>query len=243
MRHSILFATALSLSLVAGCTDDDLAATDLAVAGTPDELALLRFVNDASTTVDVLDVQVMLDSRAAKNIIAHRDGGDRFDSIDEVDAIAYVGPAALDKLVAFARAGGWVHDDELFGTFDGVSFTVAEARAAITLVNTATDATLRDTVKLDSRAVRSIVDARPVLTMAELADLYYVGNAMMTRIRTIRLGYSNESVPVEALRRYLVENLTDIRVYEVGLIQVHDYIVGVSRCGGLVGVTAISIET
>jgi len=318
MRHAVLLATALSLSalLAGGCVDDGLEAAELAVAGTPDELAVLRFLNDDSTTFAVLDTQVKLDRRAAQNLVAHRDGGDPFDSIDEVDAIAYVGPTPLQKLVDFARAGDWVRDDELFGTFDGVDFTMAEARAAIALVNTASAATLKDGVRLDARAVRSILDARPVLTMTELAGLYYVGTAMMTRLRAhvatptscddaalvaglhavadglwltsesdyplevvawpgqaaagasaasmlrllglpsttpvrvgsfdrmmTRLGYSNDEVAVAALRAFLTGNLTELRVYEVGLIQVHDYVVGTSRCGGLVGIAAISIET
>jgi hypothetical protein len=58
-----------------------------------------------------------------------------------------------------------------------------------------------------------------------------------------RLGYSNEQDKVDALRAVLAQHLTQIVVYEVGTIQVHDYIVGVTACGGLVGVTSISIET
>ncbi|MCB9562873.1 MAG: hypothetical protein H6709_11750 [Kofleriaceae bacterium] len=325
MRSAVAFVATLSLA-AAACVagDDDAAEVTQAVAGTPDELAVLRFLDDASTTVAVLDDDVPLDRRAAVNLIAHRDGpdgvfgtadDDRFDDLAEVDDVAYVGASALQHLVDFARAGAWVRDGELFGTFDGVPFTVAEARAAITLVDTASAATLHDAVGLDRRAVDSIVAARPVLAMATLSDLYYVGTSMLTRIKRYvapaacsddavvadltaasagmwltsesdyplevvawpgdaaagaspaamlellglpattsvlvgsldhmieRLGYSNDEAQVAALRAALEHGLTQIVVYEVGLIQVHDYIVGVTACGGLVGVTSISIET
>lgn len=313
MRQPLILAAILSLG--ACVADDDATSVSQEVAGTPDELALLRFLNDPSTTLTVLDDQVPLDRRAATNLIAHREH-DPFDTAAEVDAVAYVGPSAMDALLDYALAGGWVHDDEVFGTFDGVAFTVAEARAAVTLADTASAATLHDAVGLDPRAVDSIVAARPITTMSQLSGLYYVGPSMMGRIRTYvktptscgddalvgqlrtaidgmwltsesdypvevaswsgkassgasasafiallglppgttvrvntidwlmeRLGYSNEPEKVEALRVLLAANLTQIVVYEVGEIQVHDYLVGVTACGGLVGITSISIET
>jgi hypothetical protein len=327
MRNAVLFVATLSLFATAACTQED-EQSDVAqeVAGTPDELALLRFLNDATTTVSVLDDQVPLDSRAAKNIVAHRAGPDGliatlddnlFDSAAEVDAVPYVGPSAMDAMLDFALAGGWVHDDEVFGTFDGVAFTMAEARAAVDLVNTDSADTLKNTLKLDSRAVNSIVAARPILTMAQLEGLYYVGPSAMTKIHSAvipaptctddaalisqlttsingmwltsesdyplalvsypgqgpasgsastflaligqpagthvvvntidwlftRLGYSNDQAQVDALRAFVTANLRNVVVYEVGLIQVHDYVVGVTPCGGVLGFTAVSIET
>jgi histidine triad (HIT) family protein len=323
MRTAVLsFA---SLVVAAGCVAEEPSEIAQAVAGTPDELALIRFLADPATTVAVLDEQVPLDRRAAQNLIAHRDGADgvagtgdddRFDSAAEVDAVAYVGPAAMDALVAYAVAGDWVSEDEVFGSFDGVAFTVSEARAAVDLANQATETELRGEVGLDARAARNVIAARPVLTMAELAAVPYVGPAMMGRIhahvaapvtcsddalvaridaasdglwllsesdypldpvswpgqaaaatspaamlellglpptssirvntfdRMIeRLGYSNDPARVEALRALMEENLTGLIFYEVGEIQVHAYVIGVSACGGLVGFTSISIET
>jgi hypothetical protein len=313
MRTAVLFAATLSL---AACVAEDPSEISQAVAGTPDELALLRFLADPSTTVAVLDEQVPLDRRAALNLIAHRDGGDPFDSAAEVDAVAYVGPAAMDALVAYAIAGDWVSEDEIFGTFDGVAFTVSEARAAVDLANQATEAELRGEVGLDSRAARNIIAARPVPAMSALAAVPYVGPAMMGRIhahvamppacsddalvaridaatdglwllsesdypldpvswpgqgaaaaspeamlqllglapgtvinvetfdRMIeRLGYSNDETRVAELRALMEANLTGLVFYEVGEIQVHAYVVGVTACGGLAGFTSISIET
>ncbi len=325
MRNALLLVAIASLT-TAACVEDEIGVTAQDVAGTPDELALLRFLNDASTTVAVLDQQVPLDSRAARGLVAHRDGrdgvfgtsdDDRFDSAAEVDAVTYVGPAAMTALTTFAVAGGWVHDDEVFGTFDGVAFTVAESRAAVTLVNTASADVLKTSVGLDPRAVTSIVAARPIATMTALSKLYYVGTAMMTKIKTAvdapqctgsdaallaqldtaiagmwltsesdyplervafpghgadgatkaaflgllglpastsvvpgtldwmitRLESNNDPAQVAALRQLLERNLTHIVVWQVGLIQVHDYVVGVSPCGALVGFTSISIET
>ena len=51
---------------------------------TADDLALLAFLNDPSTTRELLDVEVGLDARSATNLIAHRDGPDgHFPSADD----------------------------------------------------------------------------------------------------------------------------------------------------------------
>ena len=77
--------------------------------GSIDAIALLAFLNDATTTMTVLDYEVPLDKRAAGNLIGHRNGGDDvfgtsdddlFDSVAEVDAVRWVGPATLDRLAA-----------------------------------------------------------------------------------------------------------------------------------------------
>jgi hypothetical protein len=75
--------------------------------------AVLALVNRA--TVAELDGDAGLDARAARNIVAHRDGpdarpgtadDDRFDDLAELDAVPYVGPAAFGLLVAHAAATG-----------------------------------------------------------------------------------------------------------------------------------------
>ena len=68
---------------------------------------ILLFINSPNTTLEILDVQVGLDRRAALNIIAHRNGADgqvgmadddSIDSISELDAIKYVGNSAIEKV-------------------------------------------------------------------------------------------------------------------------------------------------
>jgi len=66
---------------------------------------VLDLVNAASLVV--LDDDVRLDSRAANNIVDHRQV-DVIDSIAELDAISYVGPSALNKLLTYALANGYV---------------------------------------------------------------------------------------------------------------------------------------
>ncbi len=76
---------------------------------------VLRVANEAS--LSVLDEQVPLDARAARNIVAHREGPDAvsgtvdddpFDTLEELDAVSYVGTAALDALLAYAHANDYV---------------------------------------------------------------------------------------------------------------------------------------
>ena len=71
----------------------------------------------------------------------------------------------------------------MLGTFDSVTFSVSEADRALDLVNDASDTTLDDEVGLDPRAVSSILAARPIDTMGQLAALYYVGPTAMRNIR------------------------------------------------------------
>jgi hypothetical protein len=105
MRNAIFF----SISLLAGCSASTMAPTsrvdgslaaDLledstarsAWGGTPEGIGSLAFLNDISTTYEILDAAVPLDRRAAGNLIDHRDGrderygtkvDDRFNSIEE----------------------------------------------------------------------------------------------------------------------------------------------------------------
>jgi len=161
--------------------------------GTPQGIAALDFLNHESTTKELLDDVVALDRRAAGNLIAHRDGGDRiypssdddiFNSIDEVDSVRWVGPSAIGKIIDYAELTGWVQSgDDILGTWDKVTFTVDEAAETINLVNTASEDELDYDVALNRRAVNSILDARPLTSVEELAGLYYVGKSALTKLK------------------------------------------------------------
>ncbi len=183
MTRPIVLAIAVSLAHVAACAvEADLSTKDAPVLrdGTPDGVGLLAFLNAPATTFEVLDVAAALDRRAARNLIDARP----FDSVAEVDAVRQVGPATMDKLVAYARAHGWVPTgSDLLGVYDGVAFTVDQATQALALVNGVSETILDDDVGLDPRAVASIVEARPVASVLELSELYWVGSAMLSRIR------------------------------------------------------------
>ena len=72
---------------------------------------VLKLVNNPTTSYELLDKTVMLDRRAARNIVDYRNGTDdtpgnaddkRFDTIQELDAIPYVGRSALEKMKQYA---------------------------------------------------------------------------------------------------------------------------------------------
>ncbi len=174
--------------------------------GSPEGVAMLDFLNAGDTDFAVLDDDVPLNRRTAENLIAWRDGADNvrytgddraFETVAQVDDVAWVGPAALDALVAFLVAEDLVPTGgDLLGVFDDVAFTVDEADAALALVNDATFAVLDDDVPLNRRAAENIVANRPLATLAFLEAVPQVGPAAMLRIRNF--GWTPvEEEPVE----------------------------------------------
>jgi phosphatidylserine/phosphatidylglycerophosphate/cardiolipin synthase-like enzyme len=122
----VRISSVLALALAAGgCGGDDpvsdsgnLTETPL-VEGTPEALGVLAMVNDASTTLALLKGDAKIESRAATNIVAHRDGADAavatedddlYGSVKELDDIKYVGPSTLQRLLDYAKDHGWVKD-------------------------------------------------------------------------------------------------------------------------------------
>jgi phosphatidylserine/phosphatidylglycerophosphate/cardiolipin synthase-like enzyme len=118
----------LALALVGGCVDAEVEdaegdnfrsgkADGGYEEGSPEARGVLLLVNDASETAATLKSGAGITSRVATNIVKHRDGADglagtadddRFDTLAELDAIAYVGPATLEALVERARDKGLV---------------------------------------------------------------------------------------------------------------------------------------
>lgn len=85
--------------------------------GSPEALGVLAVVNDPNATASSLKADAHVTARVATNILAHRNGADtkpntpdddRFDTLKELDDIAYVGPATLDAFLALAKARGLV---------------------------------------------------------------------------------------------------------------------------------------
>lgn len=98
-----------------GANDSFLGKSDSIAEGSDEATAVLRLVNDPAVDVAELDVDAGLSSRVAKNIITARDGADavpgtaddnRYDTLAELDAVPYVGPATLAQLLAYAKAQG-----------------------------------------------------------------------------------------------------------------------------------------
>jgi phosphatidylserine/phosphatidylglycerophosphate/cardiolipin synthase-like enzyme len=111
--RTVLFALVLAIG---GCAAD-LDVEDAQDASFPDGKAdggleegsaeargVLALVNDPGVAIDELDVAAGLSKRAAQNIVAARP----FDSLAELDAVAYVGPATLRALLAYAEETGRV---------------------------------------------------------------------------------------------------------------------------------------
>ncbi len=87
--------------------------------GGPESRGVRALVNDPAIGVTELDVDVGLSSRAARNIIEHRNGpdgipgtadDDPYETLAELDGIPYVGPATLKRLLDEARSRGLVTD-------------------------------------------------------------------------------------------------------------------------------------
>jgi len=181
--------------------DSDLAAISPARSnweGTPEGVGLVEFINDEATTFELLDVTVGLDRRGAGNLIAHRDGGDRlwgttdddvYNTVDEIDAVRFVGPKSIDRMVVYASKQGWVPGaEDILGVYDGVSFTVDQAEATLAFTNALSQSELDDDLALHARAAESIANAQPIATIDELARLYYVGRSALTDLKGAALG-------------------------------------------------------
>tara|TARA_B100000029_G_scaffold383669_1_gene379099 strand:+ start:1061 stop:2281 length:1221 start_codon:yes stop_codon:yes gene_type:complete len=191
---------ALALSLAVGCVETiepELQPVDImtypVIEGSAEAIGLLDLVNDESTTFDVLDDDVPLDRRAAGNIVAHRDGGDRlwgtsdddlFESVEELDSVRWVGTRTIQRIGEYAANAGWIPEgDDLLGTWDRVQFTVNEATNTLELVNSSDYGDLDIELGLNRRAATSIVNAQPVVSIAQLAGLYYVGRSALETLK------------------------------------------------------------
>jgi hypothetical protein len=85
--------------------------------GSPEALGVLALVNDPAQTAAALKSGAKVTIRVATNIVTHRNGADgtggtaddnKFDTLQELDAIPFVGPATLNALLERARALGLV---------------------------------------------------------------------------------------------------------------------------------------
>ncbi len=85
--------------------------------GSPEALGVLALVNDAAITSAKLKADAHLTARVAGNITKHRNGADgqpgtadddTYDTLGELDAVPYVGPATLSALLELARDRGLV---------------------------------------------------------------------------------------------------------------------------------------
>jgi hypothetical protein len=187
-RFFSLSSIPLLLSCGASAVSPEAAAPALAsqgqelATGTPAGIGVVLFLNEPSTTFAVLDTQVPLNSQAAQSIIDWREGPDgvlhtaddrRFVSVEQVDDLLYVGPAALAALETYARGTGRVElpVDGAVGTYQGVAFNVAEARRVLAVVNAQSASALQTAYGVSATAASAIVSARPFFHILKLGRL------------------------------------------------------------------------
>jgi hypothetical protein len=154
---------------------------------------VLGLLNDRGTTLAILDGDVGLNKRAATALIEHRDGpdgvfgtadDDLYETIEEADAQYYVGDAALEQLLNYALAQGWVPGlEDVVGSWEGVTFTAKQVEQVIGLVNAAPLEEFDVDVALDKRAAEGLVAGRPFGDIGTISEVPYVGQSALERLR------------------------------------------------------------
>lgn len=194
MSRAISLLALSSLAALVACAPDsadikapaspDAAVKDIPAEDSADAVIALYLAN--SLDQDTLDHDVTLDSRAAANIVTTRAGVDGiegtsddvvFETIEQLDAVSYVGSSAMDDLVAYGLDQGLTGEVVL-----GVLVGSVEEEAVLYLANNLNEAALDDDVSLDSRAAANIVAAGSVGSLSELDALGYVGNRAMNKL-------------------------------------------------------------
>lgn len=154
-RHTVPFAALLALSACAAPTAEDAddaeeedgietsssAATSAIAEGTRDALGLLRFVNGAGKA-NLEAVRPRITRTVIERILGYRAGADAqlataddrsFTTVGLLDAIPGVGPATLERLLAAARAAGFMKVDEFSPDWcEGPALTAADVAAMST---------------------------------------------------------------------------------------------------------------
>ena len=189
--------------------DEETTASAEVAAGSPEAARVLALVNDPNTSFELLDGEGALDRRAARNIVAHRDGpdgfadtsdDDLFDDLAELDAVPYVGPSALRRLLELAQSqagpgpGPGTDRDSL------ILLVVNDPALGLEALD--------DDVGLDARAARNIMafrvgadgvwrtaDDRTFATIAQLDDIKYVGDSALQALfdYAVANGYGTSS--------------------------------------------------
>lgn len=173
----------LFLALAACAVDDaQIQSTDAALT-VPTEL--LTFLNDPQTSFEVLDSKVGLDSRAARQIVAHRDGpdwkamtadDDPIDSLEELESIDRVGPSTIWTLERWVEnpSEGWV--------VEGVPFSDSQAELVVEWTNTVEDWELEE-LPIQDRAIDTLLAERPYSHVLDLAEGEGIGAVALTELR------------------------------------------------------------
>lgn len=183
-------------------TDGEFGETASTLTVSPESATeILEFVNYPGTTQTLLDQKLGLDSRAAANIINRRNGVDGrypspddkpFLSVPEIDALAYVGDAALSKLQNYAHANPAPKGEIV----ELVTFTGWESQVVVWVANTSAVGVFNGL--LDNRAAANLVAGRPYANVAQIGAVSLIGpsalRALKGQARTWWFAFSNQPV-------------------------------------------------
>ena len=129
----------------------------------------------SNATLEELDDDVGLKSNAAAELI----GDGPYDSLEEIAAVKWVGPATLEDLRDYAPI--WIEAfaaSDLAGTYDGIAFDSQTAAVALEIANEASyDQMLM--AGLNLVGITRIIEGRPYDDMQGVADATGVGPVTM----------------------------------------------------------------
>ncbi len=183
-----------ALTLAAACVpaqemgDAEDAEASVAELTASEEALVLAVVNDPSTDLQLLDIEIALDKRAAQKILAHRAGPDGvypspdddvFDGLEELDAIPYVTATALERLRAWAVE----HAMPAPETVEGVAFSSEQVMAVLWGVERATLVELDIDAALNKTAAQNLIAGRPYTSIAQMGAVAQVGPAALEALR------------------------------------------------------------
>ncbi len=162
---------------------------------------VLLLVNTAS--FELLHFGVPIYERPARNIVEHRAGADGvlgteddrlFETLEELDAVPYVGPVTFNRLLEYARDHHYVlgHPQP---AVHGIAERSPEALRILDVVNGYDFEALDEAIGLDRRAVDGIVSERPFDSLLDLDRVPYVAAVAFAKLSShVRAQYLFEVV-------------------------------------------------
>lgn len=205
MRH-VLVSSLFALQLFAcapapedgGSLDEHADSGVVAAKLTATEKAcMLGVVNDCSYGASFFDDTLAWDPRSAAAVVTTRAGLDAacgtaddapFLTVKAVDAMPYVGDAALGRLLLYAAKSGCTATD-LVAVVEGVTFSAAQAKATLAVANLASQDDLLTAAHLTAKTVAALIAARPFQTadvskgLQELGAVPTMGTVTLTTLR------------------------------------------------------------
>ena len=161
--------------------------------GTPENVAVITFLNDRSTSFDILFDEVGLGWGTAAKLVSHRDGADGarytpddapFKDMRDAASVAFLDSMDIALLLDYVLNHGLLPiGNDLLGIFEGIPFTVSEAVATLAIANSADIGTFIDEAHLSRSAAESIIKARDYVSIPQLAGQARIGPVALAHLR------------------------------------------------------------